>query len=82
MVNVAEKIRLVENTADNAGTFDELDENGNRQGVTWVRDGYTEPRESLFDCAACDQPIKDWYLWTCMDDGDAAHLDCVEVVTP
>lgn len=48
--------------------------------ATWTPDEYTEPRDTLFDCAACGQPIEDWNLWTCLDGGDAAHQGCVEVV--
>jgi hypothetical protein len=69
------KIRLVGNGTSGAWTEEGTD-------ATWVRDQYTEPRETLFDCAACEEPIKDWYLYTCLDGGDAAHLDCVELVTP
>lgn len=49
--------------------------------VAWVRDSYTEPRESLFDCSECEQPIEEWDLWTCLDGGDAAHQGCVEITS-
>lgn len=73
---MADKIRLVR-TGD--GTYDELDEQGNREGVAWVRDEYTEPRDTLYECAACGLDIEDWWLWTCLDGGDTAHRSCVEV---
>lgn len=47
--------------------------------VVWIRDSYTEPREAEFECDACGKPITEWELWTCMDGGEAAHLDCVRV---
>lgn len=48
--------------------------------TSWTPDEYTEPREFLFDCCACDNPIEDWALWTCLDGGEAAHKGCVKVV--
>lgn len=65
-------IVLVHNEDD--GTFTEAD----TDAVIWVRDGYTEPRELLFCCVACQTLITDWFFMTCMDGGDAAHITCVE----
>lgn len=47
--------------------------------VAWIRDGYTEPRDSLYDCDDCGEPIEEWELWTCLDGGEAAHLRCVTI---
>lgn len=69
------KIKL---TANGDGSYTEV----GTDDVTWVRDSYTEPRETIFDCDVCDQPIFEWELWTCLDGGEAAHTACVEVVTP
>lgn len=74
-----DKIKLVSNDDGvfaNSGTFSEPGTD-----VTWIRSEYTEPRESLFDCCVCDKPIEDWYMYTCMDGGEDAHIDCVEVVS-
>lgn len=48
--------------------------------VTWVPDAYTEPRETVFNCDDCGGQITEWYFWTCMDGGEAAHTRCVTVV--
>jgi hypothetical protein len=45
--------------------------------VTWVRDTYTEPRDTLYDCVVCEEPIEEWNLFTCLDGGEAAHIGCV-----
>jgi hypothetical protein len=47
--------------------------------VTWVLDEYTEPRGSSFDCCACGDEIEEDTLWTCLDGGEAAHRQCVEI---
>lgn len=46
----------------------------------WVYDSYTEPREALAQCCVCGQEIGEWYLYTCLDGGEAAHLRCVRIV--
>lgn len=44
--------------------------------AVWVRDEYTEPRETLFDCIACGRPVEDWFLFTCLSGGETLHYGC------
>lgn len=76
MPPAAKKITLI---ASGLGLYAELAEDGTVNDVAWVRDRYTEPRDTEFECAACGKPITEWELWTCLDGGEAAHEDCVTI---
>ena len=49
--------------------------------VTWVRDAYTYPIETLMDCCVCLKDINDDTFFTCLDGGDTAHNDCTEILS-
>jgi hypothetical protein len=73
-------IQLISNSD---GTYAEIDlpkqNTSALLDVIWVRDSYTEPREGLFECCECEQPIDEMDLFTCLDGGDAAHVSCVQI---